>query len=279
MARIDWGYPNDKAISTMDAYGMGDTALKQPHGTVQAAYDSWMDYYTKHGTNSQYGTGVNLEGWKNQVRAEHPEWIDAREWYVNNILDGGGWQNLVKTYKDRITDPSNVTPPAFTDKSDWIDEPTNSGFKPPGVDPTFKGDTASTNGVAVNTAALRWFANEVLGKVAGPGNILLTTADRLSAVDPRPGAFARAEVLRQAVVGATAQDGGVKGDMKDMLVNMNTALLAVQEALLKMATDYGNLEELNAMTTDKLGEIMGDSFKGLDNLGTYGQKIIKTDGN
>ena len=282
MARIDWGYPNDKAISAMNAYGMGDAVIGKPEGTTQAAYDSWMAYYHEHGRNSRYGTGVNLEGWKNQVRAEHPEWIEAREWYDKNILDTDGWKNLVKTYKDRITDPSNVKPPAFTDQSDWIDEsktPTNSGFKPPAIDPTFKGDTASTSGVAVNTAALKWFAEDVLGSITGAGNILLTTADKLSAIDPRPGAFARAEVLRQAIVGATAQDGGVKGDMKDMLVNMNTALLAVQTALLKMAAEYENLEELNALTTDKLSEIMGDSFNGLDNLKTYGQKVVKTDGN
>jgi hypothetical protein len=279
LARIDWGYPNDKAISAMNAYGMGDAAIGKPEGTTQAAYDSWMAFYNKHQNNR---TGVDYERWKDEVRAEHPEWIEARDWYDKNILDTEGWKNLVKTYKDNITDPSNVKPPAFTDKPDWIDEektPTDSGFKPPAINPTFKGDTASTGGVAVNTAALKWFAEEVLGKVTGAGNILLTTADQVGAIDPRPGAFARAEVLRQAVVGATAQDGGVKGDMKDMLVNMNTALLAVQTALLKMAVEYDNLEELNALTTDKLGEIMGDSFKGLDNLSTYGQKIIKTDGN
>ena len=64
-----------------------------------------------------------------------------------------------------------------------------------------------------------------------------------------------------------------------MLVNMNTSLIAVQDALLKMAGQYKNLEELNSLTTDKLTEVMGDSFKGLDGLGTYGQKTIKTDGN
>ncbi|MEU4752052.1 hypothetical protein AB0F93_13855 [Micromonospora tulbaghiae] len=278
LATIDWGYPNDKAISAMNAYGMGDDFLKKPDGTVQAAYDSWMAFYNKNQNNR---TGVNFEKWKDEVRAEHPEWIEARDWYDKNILDTDGWKNLVKTYKDNITDPSNVKPPAFTDQSDWIDDKiqTGSGFKPPAINPTFKGDTASTSGVAVNTAALKWFAEDVLGSITGAGKILLTTADQLGAIDPRPGAFARAEVLRQAIVGATAQDGGVKGDMKDMLVNMNTALLAVQAALLKMAAEYENLEELNALTTDKLGEIMGDSFKGLDNLSTYGQKIVKTDGN
>ncbi|MEW2592580.1 hypothetical protein AB0893_19430 [Micromonospora aurantiaca] len=278
MATIDWGYPNDKAISAMNAYGMGDDFLKKPDGTVQAAYDSWMAFYNKH-QNSR--TGVNYERWKDEVRAEHPEWIEARDWYDKNILDTDGWKNLVKTYKDNITDPSNVKPAAFTDQSDWIDDKisTGSGFEPPAINPTFKGDTASTSGVAVNTAALKWFAEDVLGRITGAGNILLTTADKLSAIDPRPGAFARAEVLRQAIVGATAHDGGVKGDMKDMLVNMNTALLAVQTALLKMAAEYENLEELNALTTDKLSEIMGDSFNGLENLKTYGQKVVKTDGN
>ncbi|MGX1616488.1 hypothetical protein ACWIF8_21660 [Micromonospora chalcea] len=279
LARIDWGYASPEAIAAMNAYGMGDAAIGKPEGTTQAAYDSWMAYYNKHQNRR---TGVDFDRWKDEVRAEHPEWIEAREWYDKNVLDIDGWRNLVKEYKANITDPSNVKPPAFTDKPDWIDEtktPTNSGFTPPGINPTFKGDTASTSGVAVNTAALEWFANEVLGRITGPGNVLLATVDQLNAVDPRPGAFARAEVLRQAVVGATAQDGGVKGDTKDMLVDMNTALLAVQHALLKMAAQYKNLEELNSLTTEKLTEVMGDSFKGLDNLSTYGQKIIKTDGN
>jgi hypothetical protein len=279
MASVDFGYPNDKAITAMHAYSTGDKALGRPDGTTQAAHDSWMAYYNKHQNDR---TGVDYDKWEDEVRGQHPEWVDARQWYEKNILDTDGWKKLVKDYKAHVTDPSTVKPPGFGDKPDWIDEtktPTNSGFTPPGVNATFKGDPAATKGVAVNTAALEWFANEVLGKVTGNGNILLSTADQLSKIDPKPGAFARAEVLRQAVVGATAQDGGVKGDMKDMLVNMNTSLIAVQDALLKMAGQYKNLEELNSLTTDKLTEVMGDSFKGLDGLGGYGQKTIKTDGN
>ncbi|WP_433794797.1 hypothetical protein [Actinoplanes sp. CA-252034] len=278
MASIDWGYPNQEAITAMHAYSTHDEAKGYPAGTTQAAYDSWMAYYNKH-SNSR--TGVDYDKWKDSVRAEHPEWVEARDWYTSNITDTNGWKKLVSDYKGQITDPSNVKPPAFNSQGDWIDEtktPTGSGFKPPTID-GFKGDAAATKGVAVNTAALEWFAKEVLQKITGPGNVLLSTVDQLNLVDPKPGGFARAEVLRQAIVGATAQDGGVKGDMKDMLVNMNTSLIAVADALLKMAGDYKNLEELNKLTNDKLNEIMGESFKGLDGLGTYGTKTVKTDGN
>ncbi|GLY00701.1 hypothetical protein [Actinoplanes sp. NBRC 101535] len=280
MGSIDWGYPNDEAIQAMHAYSTHDSDKGYPDGTTQAAYDSWMAYYNKHSSNNPNHSGVDFDNWKDEVRAEHPEWVEARDWYSTNIV-GDGWKNLVKEYKENITDPSNVKPPGFNDQSDWIDEnatPTGSGFKPPTVG-TFTGDAASTNGVAVNTAALEWFAKEVLQKLTGNGNILLSTMEQLKTIDPKPGAFARAEVLRQAIVGATGQDGGVRGDMADMLYNMNNALIAVADALLKMAGEYKNLEELNSMTTEKLTEIMGDSFKGLDGLSTYGQKTVKTDGN
>ena len=187
------------------------------------------------------------------------------------------WKTLVEEYKTRITDPSHVTPLAFTERSDWL-APEKSGFRAPEIE-SFKGEAASASGVAVNTAALEWFANVVLGSVVGPKGILIEMAQDVAAVDPRPGAFARAEALRLAIVGATAQDGGVKGDIKQMLVNMNTALLAVQDALLKMAAQYNDLEELNSLTTEELNAIMGDSLNGLDSLKSYGQKTISTDGN
>jgi len=275
---IDWSYPSQDAINAMHAYSTHDKAKGYPDGTTQAAYDSWTAYANSHGTAK---TGASLDGWADSVRAQHPEWVEAHQWYNENIV-GDGWDKLVEDFKKHATDPSNVNPPGFNDKPDWIDDsknPTNSGFDPSGIKTSFTGDSASTSGTAVNTAALEWFANDFLGAITGEGHMLLQTADLVGQINPKPGAFARAEVLRQAIVGATAQDGGVKGDTKDMLINMNTTLLAMKEALLKMAKQYRDVEELNGLTTDKLNEYLGDSFQGLNGISGYGSKTVKTDGN
>ena len=263
---VDFSYPNPTAVDKVVDFAAHDKAMGYPDGTSYSAVQLVRKY----------------SSYKEAEKHMSQQQKDAyNNWYSTDIIETDHWKKLVADYKAKITDPKMTKPPGFTDKPDWIDEtktPTNSGFNPPGVNSTFKGDPASTGGMAVNTAALEWFANEVLGKVVGNDGVIKKTALTVDAVNPKPGGFARAELLRQAIVGATGADGGIKMDTRDMLYNIEKSLDSVRLALLEMAKKYKDTEELNKLSTADLDTIMGDAFKGLQGLNQYGSKDTHTDG-
>lgn len=208
-----------------------------------------------HGPAS-FGTGPSYSS---------EEWA-VWDWYRKQT-EPERWKELVTEYRETGS-TDRIKPPAEFD-------PANATITKPGVVvegsdiKPFAGKDATSGSVAVSTEAILHFANalSVVAPPDGRGGMLVRVIDSLDGVSPRPGAFAKAEVLRRDIMGTSASTG-LRGETAAVMVDIQAALVSVQTDLRALAKDYDSTEELNSLSVDKFGDVMRGSDARIDRLGT-----------
>ena len=194
--------------------------------------------------------------------------LAAYDWYTRQT-EPDRWKDLVFEYESG-DGAKKVDPPAdLGSKTDWIDKPAH-GFQDPNLKP-FSG-SGGTGSVVVSTEAITYFAN-ALGTIApNGGGMLLETAAQVLTADPRPGGFAKAELMRRAVVGTSATEEGLRGETNSLLIKIQTALYTMQECLRQLVKEYDSAEELNGLTVAQFRDVMSVSDGKIDAFATTGGK-------
>ncbi|XVV16086.1 hypothetical protein ACQP2X_17550 [Actinoplanes sp. CA-131856] len=151
----------------------------------------------------------------------------------------------------------------------------NSGFTPPPGTKEYSGPDNKSGEMVVSTEAINYFLKN-LANVAGDGHGVAWDAyqDLGERVDPKPGGFAKAEVLRQKVMGAGSSDSGLKGDTRALLLSVNRSLVALQASLHHAIKEYENTEDFNKNFT----KAMDDAWKKIERIDQYGKTTSSSSG-
>lgn len=184
------------------------------------------------------------------------------------IEEGPTPAEIIRDSRDPI---QNGIPP----KSD----PSTHGpqFQQPEVS-TYRGDGNPNHEVAISTEALEHFAKQLDKIVTDGGGILMDARAKLDGVNIRPGAFAKAEVLRQKIVGVSATDAGLRGETMTLLLAIQEALFAVKSGVRKTVEGYEAAEEFNGMTADQLKESMDGAWAKIQKVSGLGGAAGTTTG-
>ncbi|XVU28950.1 hypothetical protein ACQPZJ_18390 [Actinoplanes sp. CA-054009] len=151
----------------------------------------------------------------------------------------------------------------------------SSGFTPPPGIKEYSGPNNKSGEMAVSTDAINFFMKN-LATVAGNGNGVAWEAMKYveNHVDPKPGGFARAEMLRQKVMGAGSTDSGLKGDTANLLRIVHQALYEIQASLRHAVSEYENTEDFNK----NFAKAMDDAWKKIDRMDNYGKTSSTSSG-
>lgn len=260
----DFGYPNDDAIKATGVLSQHDSDSGNPPGWTQAV----IDKITKDNENRSPHEQNNGTGGYDPNNYT-PEENEAWEWYKANVLDQEHWEQIVKNYESNGGSKANITPSAYNPDDEYIPHK-DSGFKPPPVN-EYNGPDNKSHTLSVSTEAIEYFIKE-LQAVAGDGSgILLDAREDLNKLDVRPGGFARAELMRQKVMGSQGGDKGLRGDSMDLLTDVHSALFNLQTDLHNMLVSYQNAEDFNKMTADQFKDTVGDAWGKIGNLSQFGK--------
>lgn len=182
------------------------------------------------------------------------------DWW-NKSTEHNEWQRLVKAFQQ-----SHEPGPHAGYGGDHYDSGT--GPKIPAPDVTiYSGGGNPNNSVAVSTKALIHFADQLKVVTADKG-ILVQIVTKLQTLKPLPGGFAKAELLRLAIVG-NGEKPGLGPDSVTLFTNIRAALIKLEENLRAMAKAYENNEEFNTLTGIQLQEQMEEALTlitGLDKI-------------
>ncbi len=274
MSQIDFSYPNDAAIAQigiLDKYNNGlipGHPGKHPAGWIQTVIQKVQADLSNVPAGKDRSGSVD---WSNYTQEEH----DAYNWYTDDVIDTDKWKAIVADYQNNSTKESNVTWDSYDQSNHPYSNP-NVNIKPPDVTAYTGGD--NTNGdLKVSTDAIRYFANQI-DKVAtddGKG-LLMDASNAFNDLDVRPGKFAKAEVMRQAVVGTGAPGAGpgLVGDTQGLMKQLHSTMVSLKQDLLTLATTYDNAEDFNHMTAKQLADDMDKAWSnisGIDQYGTFGE--------
>jgi hypothetical protein len=264
---LDLGYPNDGAIKTIGALKPHDQSGNHPDGWTQSVIDKIHQDIVSN-TPSNPNRSVNMDSILSHYSQEER---DAWKWYQDEVLPPDKWKTLVQNYEAN-GGPKNAVdkPPGFDDDKDYVPKP-GSKFKPPDGVKTWSGADNTSGDLAVSHDAINFFIKSVASVASDGHGILLDARTTLGDIDPRPGGFARAEVMRQRVRGASADDPGLQGDTMALLAAVHSALFDLQANLKTLMNNYKEAEDFNTLTSDKLDQVMDDSWGKIDNLDDYGQ--------
>lgn len=250
---------------------MADVNLDYPNLEAEDYIDVWSIYDKEHGEEAGY-TRALIQNYLNDddrnydsLSGDEKQVVD---WYQDNVLDK--WDDRVKDYQDAHTQSGNgdtVAWDEYNDQNTYIDHPTDT-FTPPTTSEWTGGNNPNKQ-VSVSTEALRFIANQI-GAVVDQGTVLNMNT-KLKAVDLKPGGFAKAELLRQKINGAKDGDTGLAGDSAALMTDINEALVAIKDNLLKLANSYENNEDFNKMTAEDLNEAMDAAWGQITEVGQHGQ--------
>ncbi|MET7747691.1 hypothetical protein [Micromonospora sp. NPDC005367] len=267
----DLSYANDDAIDQIGVLDKYDKDHDHPEGYSRAIIDKIehdMDQETHHGENnvphdmSQY------------TEDERAVW----DWYRKDVVDQDHWKKLVEEYeKDAAAkNKTDIHAEKFDESHQYVPK-VGSDFKPPAVS-EYSGSDNKSHKVAVSTEALEYFAKE-LDQVAGDGHgMLLDAHKKLDGIDMRPGAFAKAELLRQTIIGTGSKDLGLRGDTMNVLQTVHEALFTVKESVRAMIKEYDSGEEFQRMSVDQLNDAMEGAWGKIDKIKDYGSGEGTTSG-
>jgi hypothetical protein len=267
---LDLEHPTDAAIRSIGALNTFDKDHQHPDGWTQSVIDK-----IQLEINSKTPNTINAPA--TVVDVDHvlsnfsPEERAAWQWYQAEVLPPGKWDKLVDDYEAKGGAESQVDPPpAFDPDKDYVPTP-GSKFKPPPGLKVWSGADNTSGNLAVSHEAINFLIRN-LGAVAGDGRgILLDARTLLADINPRPGGFARAEVMRQRVRGADLNDPGLQGDTMALLATVHSVLFMLQANLRTLLKNYDEAEEFNTLTSADLGEAMDGSLGRIETLGDYGQ--------
>lgn len=200
---------------------------------------------------------------------------DAYHHYDDVLADHGG---NVQDESTKDDDPNEVPYDAYGDTDPKYDIDSNFEGVPGGNPKEYSGSNNPNGEMVVSTEAIEYFCRE-LDAIAPDGKgILLDARNSLKGIDMKPGTFAIAEVLRQRVAGASANDAGLRGDTMGLLETVHSALFDLKKNLREMVTEYQNAEDFNKMTADQLGDAMKDSWGYIESINDYGNQSTTAGG-
>ncbi|SDT10157.1 hypothetical protein [Actinoplanes derwentensis] len=205
--------------------------------------------------------------------------------YYQSAYSEEKWKGLVASYNEGGTTPGDTSPPPVGPGTDANGNPIAGGFNPDKTyldndNPSFTapdpgkwtGEGDPKSNVSVNAQALIWMADQLKAVTDGTATPLDQAVQMLEAAAPRPGAFARAEALRQQLEGAAGGQAGLQVETKNMLMAVRSTVFQVETGLRLLAKNYESTEELNDLTADKLGEVMDGGWKAGTNISEYGKE-------
>lgn len=155
-------------------------------------------------------------------------------------------------------DTNNI--PGFTTADGTPDNPS---FTPPDV-PGNKGDGKGGK-TEVHTATLKLFADNI-DKLKEPLNNALTKLQELKPVEA--GDFNTGHVMKTMLTGADGT-GMMQAGFETVLKKTIKTVTDVHEAVVKMAKDYDNVDDLNKMTGQQLNRALDDNWVTTD-IGAVG---------
>ena len=219
------GYVFDKGY-----YDFVDKSNADKHNSIPGPQGTWRD-----------SAGFDEARFDREVAA----WNAYREEQIEKIEND-------KEYSEHSPDYNNDPPTEITY------EPHDDGVPGPPAVPGPGADGGKDT--RVNTVALQTFADNM---TTLRGHLDKPLAD-LGTVQISGGTFAVANTLSAKIEGGELATGLAKST-HEFIGNVQDTLLLVNQAITKMKTEYGNAEELNAMTGEQLtkgfsavnGEITG----------------------
>ncbi|KXK60064.1 hypothetical protein AWW66_20830 [Micromonospora rosaria] len=282
---IDFSYANDEAIEQigiLDRFNNGEIdgfPNEHPDGWIQAVIDE-----VQAEIQSTYNprTGSSNVDWSNYTDEERA----AYEWYRDEVIPPEKWRAHVEEYQEESSDEDNVSYDEYQEPDEYdidgdIDEPDVT---------TYTGTDNENGELKVSTEAIRHFVKQIDKVAWRGGGLLLDASNRFDTLDIRPGKFARAELMRQKIVGG-GENRGLIGDTQGLLTQVHQTLFVLSDNLLQMANSYERTEEgndrtgkdledrtreFNEMTESEFANAMGDSWGYIDGTGDFGQ--VSTDG-
>lgn len=259
---IDYSYSNEDAAEKMGLFTQYDHDTKHNDGWAKSTLDRMLSDYQHH----THGYGEKqTNDWKLSDYSQDEQ--DLWNWYENDVVPPDKWKALVEKFQK---EPPSITAvkydpnhPAFTTSKPGV------GLDLP---PTYKGGDNANGDVKVSTDAIRYVADQIK-KVAdedGTG-LLMTASERFTKMqDILPGKFARAEVMRQALVGDGKTGGGLVGDTQGLLKAVHGTMVSLRQDLLGLAALYEKGEEFNHLTAQQLATDMDKSWSGISGIDQFG---------
>ncbi|WP_406077938.1 hypothetical protein [Micromonospora sp. NBC_00858] len=137
--------------------------------------------------------------------------------------------------------------------------------------PKYEGSDNKNHDLVVSTEALKYLKRQI-GKLVDEKDsaIALDAKAKVAAVDIRPGGFAKAELLRQKIVGGAA-GGGLQSETMELLQAVHDTLLQIKQNIDTLIIEYDSAEDFNKMTTQQLSEVMEGAWSKIDSMKDHGQ--------
>ena len=149
--------------------------------------------------------------------------------------------------------------------------PTNPDGTPSLTPPNVpgKGDGSGNGSTSVNTPSMKVFADNL-------GQLIPVVQKALDLVQGMPkvaaGDFNTGHVMKKMITG-DAGDGMLQSGYETVLKKSMKTLNDTHDAVLKLARDYENIDDLNKLTGQQLSRIMGDVPSDITAVGSAGSKF------
>jgi hypothetical protein len=274
MGSIDYSYPNEAAAAQMGLFTKYDNGQIAGHpgkhdaGWAQSTLDNMISdkQAQTHTVGKATTTTWSLSNYPQDKQ-------DLWNWYFNDVVGDDGnatWNALVKDFKDN--GGKDIKFDSYGDSSHPYANP-NTKINPPDVSAYTGGDNNKGGDLKVSTDAIRYFANQIDKVASDDGHgLLIDAAAKFDDLNIRPGKFAKAEVMRQAIAG-TGQPGagpGLVGDTQGLLKQLHSTMVSLKQDLLTLATTYDNAEEFNHLSAQQLATDMDKAWSNISGINGYG---------
>lgn len=148
--------------------------------------------------------------------------------------------------------------------------PTNPDGTPSLTPPDVPGKGNGSNGsTTVSTPSMKVFADNI-GQLIAPLNKALELVQGMPKV--AAGDLHTGHVMKTMITG-DAGDGMLQSGFETVLKKCVKSVTDTHEAVLKLARDYENIDELNKVTGQQLSRAMGDVPSDITAVGSVGSKF------
>lgn len=193
----------------------------------------------------------------------------AWRFYQEEIVDPEAWARLVEEYeKEELRD--EVTWEDYNEKISYVGPKPKTEFKPPYLREYGDGD-GKDHQLAVSVDALEHFARQLDEIVGSESDLTLDAQKKLNKIDLKPGGFAKAELLRQCIAGASPKDLGLCGDTVKLLKAVGNALYEIKVSIRALIKEYDSVEDFNKLTVQQLDKVMAGAWTEISGMKNYGQ--------
>lgn len=186
------------------------------------------------------------------------------DWWQKSI-EINEWRRLVAEWTKKNEPPAH---PGF-DGDHFEERPADIRYP---QTTTYTGGNNPNHSVAVSTKALIHFADQ-LKVVTAPDGVLVQIVRKLETLKPLPGGFAKAELLRLAIVGGSDRPG-LGPQTITLFTDIRVAFIRLEENLRAMARSYENDEEFNTLTGIQLQQQMSEALTLIGGLNKIQTEIL-----